>query len=376
MQQNNDVLFEKFTLNNNVTVPSRITVAPLTLFSSNEDGTINDGEERFLSERAKGIGLYILGATLVSEEGASYPCLPRAISEKDLPSLKKRADIVKSQGALAITQINHGGLMANPKFSKQDVYGPSAKGDAKAMTDEHIEATVKAFADATERCIQAGCDGVEIHGANNFLIQQFFSEKTNQRNDRWGGSLIKRMAFPLRVVEAVCEVREKMNRPDFIIGYRISPEEPGDKGLTMTETITLVRALNDYPLQYLHVSQWDFKKAARRGVGAGISRLKTIREATALNIALIGVGNLITGADLREALTTGFVDFVAVGQSIMMNPNLGELLASGKEDQIVTEIDLEKNDHYDMPQTLWNMCGKAMGWMPPVKGMETKRLDL
>ena len=376
MQTNNDVLFEKFTLNNHVTVPSRLAVAPLTLFSSNEDGTINDGEEQFLSQRAKGIGLYILGATLVSEEGSSYPCLPRAISEKDFPSLKKRSDIVKSQGALAITQINHGGLMANPKISKQDVYGPSEKGDAKAMTDEHIEATVKAYADATEWCIKAGCDGVEIHGANNFLIQQFFSEKTNQRNDRWGGSLVKRMAFPLRVVEAVCEVRERMNRPDFIIGYRISPEEPGDKGLTMTETIALVRALNDYPLQYLHVSQWNFNKEARRGVGAGLPRVKTIREAMNPDMALVGVGGLVTGPDLRGALATGYVDFVAVGQSIMMNPNLGELLATGQDDKVVTEIDLEKEDHYQMPDPLWKRCGKAMGWMPPVKGMETKRLDI
>lgn len=91
---------------------------------------------------------------------------------------------------------------------------------------------------------------------------------------------------------------------------------------------------------------------------------------------LIGAGRLVTGADLRAALATGYVDFVAVGQSIMMNPNLGELLASGKEDQIVTEIDLEKEDHYAMPLPLWKMCGKAMGWMPPVKGKVTKRLDL
>lgn len=371
-----DTLFEPYTLNNDVTVLSRIAVAPLTLFSSNADGTINDGEAMFLSQRAKGIGLYILGATLVSEEGAAFAGQPRAISEKDIPSLKKRAELIKAQGALAITQIHHGGLLALPECSKQDVYAPSATDTAKEMTDEHIEATVKAFAKATELCIAAGCDGVEIHGANNYLIQQFFSAKTNRRNDRWGGSLTKRMAFPLRVVEAVCEVREKMNRPDFIIGYRLSPEEPGDNGITMTETIALIRALCDYPLQYLHISQWNFNKLARRGVGVGQLRLKTLREAMAPDIALIGVGGLVTGDDLRTALGTGFVDFVAVGQSIMMNPNLGELIASGKEDQIIREIDLQKEDHYAMPEPLWAMCQQAMNWMPPVKGKPAKRLDV
>lgn len=376
MPDNQDALFEPFTLNNNVTVPGRIAVAPLTLFSSEADGTINKGEAMFLSQRAKGIGLYILGATLVSEEGAAFAGQPRAISEKDIPSLKKRTDLIKAQGALAITQIHHGGLLALPEYSKQDVYAPSATDMAKEMTDEHVEATVKAFAKATELCIEAGCDGVEIHGANNYLIQQFFSAKTNKRNGHWGGSLIKRMTFPLKVVEAVCEVREKMNRPEFIIGYRLSPEEPGDNGITMTETIALLRALSDYPLQYLHISQWNFNKLARRGVGAGQPRLKILREAMAPDIALIGVGGLVTGGDLRTALGTGFVDFVAVGQSIMMNPNLGELIASSKEDQIIREIDLQKEDHYAMPDPLWDMCMQAMNWLPPVKGKPNKRFDV
>lgn len=184
------------------------------------------------------------------------------------------------------------------------------------------------------------------------------------------------MTFPLKVVEAVCEVREKMNRPEFIIGYRLSPEEPGDNGITMTETIALLRALSDYPLQYLHISQWNFNKLGRRGVGAGQPRLKILREAMAPDIALIGVGGLVTGGDLRTALGTGFVDFVAVGQSIMMNPNLGELIASGKEDQIIREIDLQKEDHYAMPDPLWDMCTQAMNWLPPVKGKPNKRFDV
>ena len=88
-------LFEKYVLNNKVEVPSRLAVAPLTLFSSNEDGSINDEEREYLKMRGTGIGLYILGATVVSQEGITGHCQPRSLSEKDLPSLEERAKIIK-----------------------------------------------------------------------------------------------------------------------------------------------------------------------------------------------------------------------------------------------------------------------------------------
>ena len=101
--------FEKIVLKNKVEVQSRLSIAPLTLNSSNEDGTINDGEAEYLRIRATGIGLYILGATAVSQEGITFPCKPFTLTEKDIPSISKRAKIIKDQGALAINQIHHGG---------------------------------------------------------------------------------------------------------------------------------------------------------------------------------------------------------------------------------------------------------------------------
>ena len=93
---------EKYTLNNKVEVPNRLAVAPLTLFASNADGTINDDEREYLKLRGTGIGLYILGATAVAQEGLTFLNQPRAYNESDLPSLEERAKIIKSQGALAI----------------------------------------------------------------------------------------------------------------------------------------------------------------------------------------------------------------------------------------------------------------------------------
>ena len=285
--------FKKYTLNNKVEVPSLLAAAPMTLFGSNPDGTISDEERNFYKQRATGIGLYIVGATCVSLEGLAFDNQPRAFDDKDLPSNKERVKIIKEQGALAINQIHHGGCKGLKRLSGVPVMAVSAdvfnkelekkgelKEDTKAVeiTEKDIKRIIDDFARATEISIKAGYDGIEIHGANNYLLQQFYSGYYNKRTDEWGGSLEKRMKFPLAVVDACCKIRDKYNKPEFIIGYRLSPEEPFEDGITMTETLALVRELMKRPLQFIHVSQSKFFQEARRGEGSGTARLKLIHD--------------------------------------------------------------------------------------------------
>ena len=117
-------LFEKVVLNNNVEIKNRLVIAPLTLFSSNPDGTLNDEEREYLKLRATDIGLYILGATSVDQQGLTFENQPRAFNEKDLPSLTERANIIKNQGAKAIIQLHHGGNEADKMFSAQPLLQP------------------------------------------------------------------------------------------------------------------------------------------------------------------------------------------------------------------------------------------------------------
>ena len=123
----NSRYFEKYVLNNNVEVPGRLAIPPLTLCSSNPDGTLSDGERKYLELRATGVGLYILGACAVSQEGIAFPCQPRSFSEKDIESNSERAKIIKSQGALAINQIHHGGALAKKEYSGLSPVAPSAE---------------------------------------------------------------------------------------------------------------------------------------------------------------------------------------------------------------------------------------------------------
>ena len=373
-------LFQPYTLNNGIEIKNRLVVAPMTHYASNPDGSVSEEELAFLQRRAQNFGLFITAATLVSPEGKAFPGQPYAISAADLPSLKTVAKTLQDQGAKAILQIHHGGQLALKNLiGDADVVAASAnlQRQARALSETEIEAIIAAFANATELAIQAGFDGVEIHGANNYLIQQFFSAETNRRNDQWGGSLEKRLRFPLAVVDAVSAVKVRSERKDFILGYRFSPEEPGGNGLTMQDTFALIDALVEKPLQYLHVSLWDFYKKARRGADSTLTRMQLIHRRINGKLPLIGVGNLFTADQILAAYQTGWAEFIAMGKSVLINPDLATLIANGEESKIATEIDPDRNDYYRIPTNLWAQNMRHLAYLPPVKGNnEWKAVDI
>ncbi|MGN6737598.1 NADH-dependent flavin oxidoreductase [Neisseria sp. P0022.S007] len=372
-------LFQTYTLNNGVTIKNRLAVAPMTHFGSQADGLISDQERTFLSNRAGDMGMFITAATLVQKDGKAFHGQPEATGEHCLDSLKETAQILRQQGAKAILQIHHGGSKAiDDLLDGLDKISASANEaeHAREATAEEIEALIASYAQAADLALRAGFDGVEIHGANGYLIQQFYSAQSNRRNDQWGGSLENRMRFPLAVVDAVVAVREKHQRDDFIIGYRFSPEEPGDDGLTMTETGALIDALVQKPLQYLHVSLWEFDKKIRRGDTAQ-TRMQFIHERINGKLPLIGVGNLFTADQILAAYETGWAEFIALGKTVMINPHIATQIREGREAEIETQLDPTRADHYGLPDTLWGFASSGtQSWLPPVKGAEWKPMDI
>ena len=373
-------LFQPFTLNNGVTIKNRLVVAPMTHFGSQADGLISDQERTFLSNRAGDMGMFITAATLVQKDGKAFHGQPEATGEHCLDSLKETAQILQQQGAKAILQIHHGGSKAmDDLLDGLDKISASASEaeHAREATAKEVEALIASYAQAADLALRAGFDGVEIHGANGYLIQQFYSAQSNRRNDQWGGSLENRMRFPLAVIDAVVAVREKHQRDDFIIGYRFSPEEPGDDGLTMTETGALIDALVQKPLQYLHVSLWEFDKKIRRGGDTAQTRMQFIHERINGKLPLIGVGNLFTADQILAAYETGWAEFIALGKTVMINPHIATQIREGREDEIETQLDPTRADHYGLPDTLWGFASSGtQSWLPPVKGAEWKPMDI
>lgn len=363
-------LFTPFTLNNGVEIKNRLVVAPMTHLGSNPDGTLGNQERTFIQNRAENMGMFITAATLVADGGKAFFGQPAAIDDSHLAGLAETAQILKNQGAKAVLQIHHGGIHAIKDLNGKDKISASdhAETGTRSATVGEIHELIQAFANATDLAIRAGFGGVEIHGANGYLIQQFFSREFNQRTDEWGGSLENRLRFPLAIIDAVTAVREKHAKPDFIIGYRFSPEEPGENGLTMADTFDLLDALVEKPLQYLHVSLWDFYNKARRGADESKTRIEQIHARIGGKLPLIGVGNLLTGEAIEQAFSTGFCEFLALGKAVMLNPNTATLLQQKRYGEIESEFDPERADHYGYPDLLWQYNCDGGNWLPPVKG--------
>ena len=136
----------------------------------------------------------------------------------------------------------------------------------------------------------------------------------------------------------------------------------------MTETLSLVRELVKKPIQYIHISEYNYFREARRGEGAGTPRLQLIHEITKGKIALIGVGGLYTAQDFNKALNSGYSDFIGTGRASMLNKDLAILLKEGKVDKLDLVLDPEHPEKYSFPKILWDMCIEGTeDWLPPVK---------
>ena len=166
---------------------------------------------------------------------------------------------------------------------------------------------------------------------------------------------------------ACCKIRDKYNKPEFIIGYRLSPEEPFENGITMTETMALVRELVKKPIQFIHVSERNYYQEVRRGEGVGQPRLKLIHDELKGKMALIGVGGLYTDKDFNKALNSGLSDFIGTGRASMLNKDLGVLLKEGKGDKLNLILEPDHPEKYSIPKLLWDMCVNGGEWLPPVQ---------
>ena len=353
-----------------IEISNRIVLAPMTTFSGNDDGTTNDAEVAYYQKRNESAGLLITACAYVIKQGKGFHGQIGADTDEMISSLRRIAEALKENGGKAILQIYHGGRMSPPDelTDGQSVSAsavPSERPGAQVpreMTQSEIEETIKAFGEATRRAIEAGFDGVEIHGANTYLIQQFFSPHSNRRTDKWGGDLMKRMTFPLAVVDAVKQAAALADR-SFLVGYRISPEEIENPGITIEDTLCLAEALSHKELDYLHVSTMDFWAGSIRDVEDTTGRIQLILEKVGHVLPIIGVGGVCTPADAEKVLATG-VQLVAMGRELLMDPHWLKKVKENVIDRIETELDVAAQDILKIPAPLWYGLVSRTGWMP------------
>jgi N-ethylmaleimide reductase len=316
---------------------NRVVMAPLT--RSRADGNVpNELMEKYYRQRA-GAGLIITEGTSPSPNGLGYARIPGVYSDAQVQGWKRVNDGVHAAGGKIFVQLMHTGrvshtanmpagsrvlapsALALPGEMWTDSSGMQAYSAPAEMSEDDISAAIAEYAHAARRAIEAGFDGIELHGANGYLIDQFLNTASNKRTDRWGGSIENRIRFAVEVAKA-CAAAIGAER----IGMRVSPYgvfngmAPDVEMDAMYER--LMAELSDIGLAYIHVV--DHSSMGAPEVSPAVKA--KIRAAFKGSYILSG------GYDLARAnadLDAQRGDLVAFGRPFISNPDLVEKLRNG-----------------------------------------------
>lgn len=340
-----------YTFKNGVTIKNRIVIPPMTEAAALENGAVSQDELRYFDIHTGGVGMFIIPTMNVSDDGKGFEGEPSVADDKFIPGLKKLASTVKQNGTKAILQIFHAGRMSNSKIlrgvqpvsaSAVAALRPNAE-TPRELTEPEIKQIIEDFGQATRRAIQAGFDGIELHGANTYLMQQFFSPHSNRRTDKWGGNLENRMRFPLEVIKSVHAAVEKYADDKFIVGYRISPEEIEEPGIRLDDTLKFIDVLADQPIDYLHVSMGYAWRTSLNDKSDDEPIILKVKKVVNDRLPLISVGSIEKPADAEKIVDSG-IDFAAIGRESIRDPKWVQKVELGQENSIRYQMSLTELD--------------------------------
>lgn len=368
-----------------VTLKNRIVIPPMTETMSFYDGNVTQDEIDYFRIHTGGAGLFITPVANVNALGKGFEGELSAAADQFIPSLSRVAHAIHQNGTKAVLQIFSAGRMSNSQVLRghQPVSAsaiPAVRPGAetpRALTGEEVEQTIADFGSAVQRAIQAGFDGVELHGANTYLLQQFFSPHSNRRDDRWGGSLEKRMAFPLAVIQLAKQVIQKYAVKPFLLGYRLSPEEIEEPGIRIEDTLAFVKVLRQQQLDYLHVSMGNAWRTSLNDKSDSEPLIKKIQAAAGADLPLISVGNLRTPAEVEKVMATG-IPLAALGQESLAEPHWVQKVMAGAEDQIRYQISAADAPDLGIQLPFWNFLTNLTGSKDKVgsnRKQDAKHLD-
>ena len=332
-----DTLFSSFKLGP-LTLPSRIVMSPMT--RSRSIGNVPDDlVATYYGQRASA-GLIVTEGTSPSPNGLGYARIPGLYSDEQVAGWKKVTETVHQKGGRIFVQLMHTGRVTHPKNLPQGgrVLGPSAiaaPGEMftdedgtqpfpvpEVMTDADIAAAVKEYGTSSAQAIKAGFDGVELHGANGYLIEQFLNTASNTRTDSWGGSVPNRIRFALATVDAAIAAIGAER-----LGIRLSPYGVFNGSQPDAETdvlyTTLAAELDKRHLAYVHLIDHSSMGAPKPKP----ELFDAIRRG--FKGAVIRAGGFDAVAPAEAMLKEGKADLIGFGRTFLANPTLPEKLREG-----------------------------------------------
>jgi 2,4-dienoyl-CoA reductase-like NADH-dependent reductase (Old Yellow Enzyme family) len=331
------VLRTPFTLPGGTTLKNRLVKASMSEQLASASGAPTEALERLYGRWARGgAGLLITGNVMIDQRSIGEPRNVVVEDDRDLAALRRWAAAATADDTTAIVQLNHPGRQS-PKGLSSRVVAPSAIpidfagafAMPRALTGEEILELVARFAESARVVVDAGFDGVQLHGAHGYLISQFLSPAANQRDDEWGGDPQRRRRFLLEVTRSV---RAAIG-PDRILAVKLNSSDFQRGGFTEHQSLDVIAHLDAENIDLLEISGGTYESPAMTGSAAESTRRREayflefaerVREIT--TVPLMVTGGFRTGTGMSDAITTSATDLVGLARPLALEPELPSAL--------------------------------------------------
>lgn len=335
------MLFDGFTIGG-ISIENRIVRSATYEKRADVDGFATDLLIEFYKELAKGgVGLIITGNALVHTSGRSVPQMMCIHNDFYIEKLKRLTDAIHRYDKKVIIQLVHGGRQCFPSLlggerpiAPSEVYDPSTKITPREMSNEEIYEIIDAFAAASRRAVQAGFDGVQIHGAHGYLVNEFLSPHTNRRDDYWGGDEERRFHF----LEDIYNAMRKEVGSNFPIMIKMNADDFVEGGLTAEMSVRYAKRLEQLGINAIEVSGGMYEsgnKTAQLNI-MNIEQEAYFRESSrlfkmSLDIPVISVGGIRSRSVAEDVLQKGEADLIALSRPLIREPDLPNKFKAGKD---------------------------------------------
>lgn len=311
---------------------NRLVMPPMAT-SNCPDGIITQGILDYYKEKSEGgyISLIIIEHSYITKEGRASQNQMSIADNKNQDKLKELAEIIHKNGSKAVIQINHAGIQADEVITGFPTVGPSAVLNPKTnkisqeLSVLEIQNIVKAFGEAAKRVKDAGFNGVEIHSAHGYLLNQFFSPLTNKRTDSYGGDVLNRIKIHLEVIG---EVRKSVGE-DFPILLRLGASDYTEGGTTIEDSLIAVKEFEKAGIDILDISGgfngYRINSVTEEGYFSSLT--EAIKKS--VNIPVILTGGIVTLKAAEKLLDTEKADLIGVGRAIFTDSSWAKRAMEG-----------------------------------------------
>lgn len=306
-----------------LTLSSRLVMPPMATSKSEPDGKVSQGLLDYYAEKSQGgyIPLVIVEHSFIHPEGKASENQLSIAEDSVIEPLKKLADVLHRNGSKGVLQINHAGSLTAEKITGTVPVGPSpvinprkAAGELpRELTREGITGIIEAFRNAARRVKETGFDGVEIHSAHGYLLNQFFSPLTNKRTDEYGGDVHNRIRIHLQVIEAVRTAVGK----DFPLLLRLGASDYTEGGTTVEDSLIAAQEFEKAGVNILDISGGFSGYSVPGLTGQGYFAPLTEAIKKVVSIPVILTGGITEASAAEQLLADGKTDLIGVGRAML-----------------------------------------------------------